>query len=252
MISIRSAILGVAIAVLGSVGAMAASTTALKPIEPAAFQAALDGLVKDLMVPGALVLVRTPQGEFVFGSGATELGGADRPRADTHFRIASNTKTMAAAVIVLLAQEGKLHFDDPVSKYVSGVPNGEHITIAQLLKMRSGLYNYTAPPEIAESLDREPTKSLTPEELLAIAFKHPPVFAPGHEFDYCNTNYVLLGLVAEKVEGEGLAKIFQTRLFGPLGMKETLLPADTSNTIPEPYSHGYLYGGASYALGDAA
>ena len=105
-----------------------------------------------------------------------------------------------------------------------GVPNGDNITIAELLKMRSGLYNYTAAPELAESLDRDPTKVWTPEELLAIAFKRPPYFAPGTEFDYCNTNYALLGLIAEKLEGKPLAKIFQDRLFGPLGMKHTLLP----------------------------
>ena len=61
---------------------------------------------------------------------------------------------MTAAVIVLLAQEGKLRFDDPVSKYVEDVPNGDNITISELLKMRSGLYNYTSAPELAESLDR--------------------------------------------------------------------------------------------------
>ena len=208
-------------------------------------------MAKELMLPGAMVLLRTPQGDFVFGYGTTELGGTNPPRADTHFRAASNTKTMTAAVIVLLAQEGKLGFDDPVSKYVQGVPNGDDITIAELLKMRSGLYNYTSAPELAESLDRDPTRVWTPEELLAIAFKRPPVFAPGAEYEYCNTNYVLLGLIAEKIEGAPLAKIFQDRLFGPLGMKHTLLPASTSNAIPEPYAHGYLYGSSSYALADA-
>jgi D-alanyl-D-alanine carboxypeptidase len=82
-----------------------------------------------------MVLLRTPQGNLAFGYGATELGGTTPPRADTHFRAASNTKTMTAAVIVLLVQEGKLRFDDPVSKYVEGVPNGDNITISQLLKM---------------------------------------------------------------------------------------------------------------------
>jgi CubicO group peptidase (beta-lactamase class C family) len=154
----------------------------------------------------------------------------------THFRAASNTKTMTAAVIVLLVQEGKLRFDDPVSKYVEGVPNGDNITISQLLKMRSGLYNYTSAPELRESLDHDPTKVWTPQELLAIAFKRPTIFAPGNGYDYCNTNYALLGLIAEKLEGAPLAKIFQDRLFGPLGMKHTLLPANTSSTIPEPYS----------------
>ena len=103
----------------------------------------MEAIGKELMLPGAMVLLRTPQGDFAFGYGATELGGTTPPRADTHFRAASNTKTMTAAVILLLAQEGKLGFDDPVSKYVEGVPNGDAITIAELLKMRSGLYNYT-------------------------------------------------------------------------------------------------------------
>jgi D-alanyl-D-alanine carboxypeptidase len=113
------------------------------------------------------------------------------------------------------------------------------------------LYNYTSVPELAESLDHDPTRVWAPEELLAIAFKRAPLFAPGKEYGYCNTNYTLLGLIVEKLEGAPLAKVLQDRLFGPLGMKRTLLPANTSNAIPEPYSHGYLYGSSSYALVDA-
>jgi D-alanyl-D-alanine carboxypeptidase len=230
---------------------MAASTPALKPIDSAALQATVEGAAKELLLPGAMVLLHTPQGNFVFGYGTTELGVTDPPRAETHFRAASNTKTMTAAVIVRLVQEGKLSFDDLISKYVQGVPNGDKITIRHLIKMRSGLYNYTNAPELAESLDHDPHKVWTMEEVLDMAFKRPPHFAPGAAFEYNNTNYILLGLVAEKIEGQPLASIFQNRLFGPLGMKNTLLPVSTSNAIPEPYSHGYLYGSASYALVDA-
>jgi D-alanyl-D-alanine carboxypeptidase len=245
-------ILGLAVIVACFAGsAMGASTPALKPIDPVALQSTVEGLGKELLLPGAMVLLHTPQGDFVFGYGTTELGVTNPPRANTHFRAASNTKTMTAAVIVQLVQEGKLGFNDPVSKYVQGVPNGGNITIDQLLKMRSGLYNYTNAPELAASLDRDPTKFWTSEELRAIAFERPPLFAPGVEYDYCNTNYLLLGLIAEKIEGQPLASIFQNRLFGPMGIKNTVLPAITSNTIPEPYSHGYLYGSASYALVDA-
>jgi D-alanyl-D-alanine carboxypeptidase len=245
-------ILGIVVVVACSAGsAMGASTPALKRIDSVALQATVEGLAKELLLPGAMVLLHTPQGDFVFGYGTTELGVTNPPRADTHFRAASNTKTMAAAVIVQLAQEGKLRFDDPISKYVQDVPNGDNITIGQLLKMRSGLYNYSNAPEVAESLDHDPDKVWTSEELRAIAFKRPPLFAPGAEFDYCNTNYLLLGLVAEKIEGQPLVSIFQNRLFGPLGIKNTVLPASTSNAIPEPYSHGYLYGSSSYALVDA-
>jgi D-alanyl-D-alanine carboxypeptidase len=243
--------LGLVAAIACSVSATAEAATNLKPFEPVALQGVVEAAAKKLLLPAAMVLLRTPQGDFAFGYGATELGGTTSPRATTHFRVASNTKTMTAAVIVLLVQEGKLRFDDPVSKYIEGVPNGGDITISELLKMRSGLYNYTSAPELGESLDHDPTRVWTPQELLAIAFKRPAIFAPGKEYDYCNTNYALLGLIAEKLDGAPLAEIFQDRLFGPLDMKHTLLPANTSNTIPEPYSHGYLYGSSSYALVDA-
>src|SRR5689334_22862236 len=85
------------------------------------------------------------------------------------------------AMVVLRTQDGKLTFSDPVSKYVPGVPDGDHITIAQLLTMRSGLFNYTAASEFAETLDADPAKAWTPQEGLAIAFAHPREFAPGAE-----------------------------------------------------------------------
>ena len=245
-------ILAIIVGVVCATGsAMAASTPGLKPIDPAALQATIERLAKELMLPGAMVVLTTPQGNVVFGYGTTELGATNPPRADIHFRAASNTKTMTAAVIVQLVQEGKLSFDDLISKYVDGVPNGDEITIRQIITMRSGLYNFTNAPELAESLDKDPDKVWTADEVLGMAFKRPPDFAPGAEFEYSNTNYYLLGLVAEKIDGKPLSTIFQDRLFGPLGMKNTALPPSTSNTIPKPYSHGYLYGSTSYALADA-
>ncbi len=227
-----------------------AGTSALKPIDQAALQTMVDNTARELLIPGAVILLRTPQGEFTVTYGTTLLGTTTPPRADTHFRIASNTKTMTAAVIMQLVQENKLSLDDPLSKYVPGVPNGDNITIAKLLEMRSGLYNYTYAPEVSASLDQDPTKVWSPTEVLAIAFAHPPNFPPGTAFEYCNTNYALLGLVAEKLDDKPLAACFQERLFGPLGLKDTLLPASTSNTLPEPYSHGYMYGGSVFALTD--
>jgi D-alanyl-D-alanine carboxypeptidase len=227
-----------------------AGSSALKTIDPAALQATVDATAHELLIPGAVVVLRTPQGDFTAFSGTTLRGTESPPGADTHFRIASNTKTMTAAVIVLLAQEGKLKFSDPVSKYVPNVPNGENITIAQLLTMRSGLYNYTNAPEFATTLDADPTKVWTPQEVLTIAFRHPPEFPPGTAYEYDNTNYALLGLVAEQVDGKPLAKDFQDRLFGPLGMRHTTLPASDDNSMPDPYSHGYMYGGTAFALTD--
>src|SRR5690349_23885780 len=200
-------------------------SSALKPIDPNAFQAVLDGAAKKLMVPGALVLLRTPHGNFTAAYGTTELGTSTPPASNTHFRIASNTKTMTAALIVLLAQDGKLKFSDRVSDYVVNVPNGENITVAELLKMRSGLYGYSADPGLAAVMDADPAKAWTPQEVLDIAFRHPPLFAPDASYDYSNTNYALHGLIAEKVGGRPLGQQLQERLFGPFGLKQTSLPA---------------------------
>ena len=163
----------------GSTTAAPMAGSGLKPISQAALQSLIDATARELLVPGAVVLLRTPQGDFTAASGTNQLNTKNPPRADTHFRIASNTKTMTAAVIMQLAQESKLGLNDPVSKYVPGVPNGDNITIAQLLEMRSGLYNYTNDPIISATIDTDPAKVWTPAELLAIAFAHPPNFPPG-------------------------------------------------------------------------
>lgn len=233
---------------LGSTAAAVAAPPALKHIDKSALAAVLDATMRQLMVPGAVVLLQTPQGNFTFTPGTTVLGRAIAPSADTYFRIASNTKTMTAAVIMQLAQENRLRLGDPASKYVAGVPNGRNITIAELLEMRSGLYNYTNSPKLAAGLDGNPGKVWSEQELLNIAVAHPPNFAPGAQYEYCNTNYLLLGMIVERLDRKSLAESMRSRLFGPLGMVHTFLPPRTDATLPSPYSHGYLYGSSSVAL----
>jgi D-alanyl-D-alanine carboxypeptidase len=238
----------------GSIPAASAGATtpplpsALRPVDPAELQATVDRVMTENHIPGAVVLLRTPQGEFVVNRGTTELGTQIVPTVDTHVRIASITKSLTAAVILQLVQEGELALEDPISKYVDGVPNGDDITIGLLLEMRSGLFGFTADAAIADSLDNTPTRVWTPQELLDVAFTHPTNFAPDERYEYSNTNYVLLGLVAEEVDGKPLAQSMQERLFGPLGMRDTLLPPADSNAIPAPSSHGYAYGQSATVL----
>src|SRR6266850_3487106 len=128
---IGSLLVGAALLIAGCTIVTTPSTqtaSALKPIDQAALQSLVDTTIKELLIPGAVVLLRTPQGDFTAASGTTQLNTTNPPRADTYFRIASNTKTMTAAVIMQLAQESKLGLNDPVSKYVPGVPNGDNIT----------------------------------------------------------------------------------------------------------------------------
>ncbi|KUI38540.1 serine hydrolase [Mycobacterium sp. GA-2829] len=226
------------------------SEPALRTIDPRALQQVVQRLADELTVPGAFVLVHTPQGRYDAAAGTTEVGTRTPPTAGTHFRIASNTKTFTAALIVLLAQDGRIRFTDPVTAYVPDVPNGENITVADLLTMRSGLYGYTQDPSLAQVMDAEPAKSWTPAEVLAIAYRHPPQFPPDTAYEYSNTNYALLGLIAEKAGGRTLSEQFRDRLFEPVGLTKTSLPAADDTAMPAPYSHGYMYGGSFYALAD--
>ena len=227
------------------------ASPALRSIDEAALKAVVEKATKDMLVPGAVVAIRTPQGSYTAAVGTTELGKQTPPEMNTHFRIASNSKTMTAALVVLLAQDGKLKFTDPVSAYVPDVPNGANITVAELLKMRSGLYNYTNAPEFSAELDADLAKAWTPREVLDIAFAHPPNDPPDTAYEYDNTNYALLGLIAEKAGGRPLEEQLQERLFGPLGLQQTSLPAaDEASAMPTPYSHGYMYGGSAFAMVD--
>ncbi len=199
--------------------------------------------MKDNVIPGAVVLIASPdQGDWTGTFGTGTLGEDDPITVADHFRVGSNTKTMTSTVILQLVQEGKLALDDPIGKYIDGVPNGDKITIAQLSEMRSGLYSYSFDPKFNQTLDEEPQKVWTPQELLDIAFAHPVNFAPGAEYDYSNTNIVLLGLVIEKLTGLSAAAAFQERIFTPLGMKDTSLPAADDASIPGPHPQGYSFG----------
>jgi D-alanyl-D-alanine carboxypeptidase len=194
-------------------------------------------------IPGAVVLIRSrDRGDWSGTFGTGTLGQQAPLSPADHFRVGSNTKTMTVTVILQLLQEGRLRLDDPISQYVPGVPNGNQITLAQLAEMRSGLFSYTFDRGFNETLDRDPGKAWAPRELLAIGFGHPVNFAPGAQFEYCNTNTVLLGLVVEKVTGMPAARAFQERIFTPLALTQTSLPAATDAAIADPHPRGYMFG----------
>ncbi|WP_441249513.1 serine hydrolase domain-containing protein [Kitasatospora sp. McL0602] len=228
--------LGAPVGVQGVPGVRAAATP------PFAEQLTPDliAMMQRLRIPGAIVSVSTPE----WGTWTTTLGTGDLAtgapiRTDQHLRVGSITKTFTATVVLQLVQEGRLTLDDPVSAFRPEVPDGEHITVRQLLQMTSGLYNYSEDPAFNERLDQRPESEWTPQELLDIAFGHPAYFPPGGGWHYSNTNYVLLGLIAEQLTGRPLARLFQERIFNPVGMHETTLDSDA--TIPEPHAEGYQF-----------
>lgn len=228
---------------------MSAAASGGLPEYAAGLRASLEDVVENTVVPSAMVVVRSGQfGDATFTFGNTELGGAQPVSTKDHFRVGSVTKTMTATVILQLVQEGRLALDDPVSDYVVSVPDGDTITIGQLLDMRSGLYSYTEDPGWSNAVEVEPHRVWTPQELLDIAFAYPADFAPGSSWHYTNTNYILLGLIMEQVTGQTASEVFEQRLFAPLHMDDTVLPALEDPSIPVPFVHGYHYGSFDQAL----
>jgi D-alanyl-D-alanine carboxypeptidase len=151
----------------------------------------ISGAMRDLAIPGAVVLVRTPTEEYREAFGTRVVRADDPVQVGDHFRVGSNTKTMTGTVVLQLVQEGRIALTDPISKYRPDVPNGGNITIAQMLDMRSGLYSYTELEPFNKILDEDPTRAWQPEELVALGLAQPPYFPPGQGYHYSNTNTVL-------------------------------------------------------------
>ena len=208
----------------------------------AALQPQLDKLMKDLSITGAGVLIRSPAGDWSTAMGTRTWHGTDPVTIADHIRIGSNTKPMTGTVILQLVDEGKISLDDPVSKYRPDVPNGDNITITQLLNMSSGLGNYTVDPVLNEQQDNNPGRAWTPDELLAMGYAQPVKFPPGQGYYYSNTNTVLLGVIIEQLTGMPVAEAFQQRIFDPLGLTETSFPAITDATVPDPHPTFYTWG----------
>lgn len=156
---------------------------------------------------------------------------------DHYVRIGSITKTFVGVATLQLVDEGKIKLDDPVSKYVNKVPQGDIITLRLLGNMRSGLPNYSENKTFDSIILASPAKRWTRDELLKVAFSEPNMFAPDTDYHYSNTNTVLLGLVIEKVTGKKLAEYLSQNIFAPLKLTHTSYPTDKN--LPKPYAHGY-------------
>jgi CubicO group peptidase (beta-lactamase class C family) len=186
--------------------------------------------------PGVAILVAR-DGKLLFSHG---YGLADREKQvpatpETPFLIGSVTKQFTAAAILHLQQDGKLSIDEHLAKYFPQYPDGDKITLRQLLHHTSGLHNYTAHPDFLARVVRP----IAPSDLLAWFQDDPPDFPPGEQFEYCNTGYVLLGQIVEKVSGLPLGDYFQKQFFGPLGMHDT--GTFHNATPPDRAAKGYSF-----------
>ncbi|WP_067531957.1 serine hydrolase domain-containing protein [Nocardia crassostreae] len=249
-----------ALAGLGVVAVLAASAcgTGGSETEPNGANAALTQALESLVragFPGVQAVIDGPGGHRIVTKGAGDLATGAPFADDARVRIGSNTKTFVSTVVLQLAAEGRIELDAPVERYLPGVVrgngnDGNRITVRQLLQHTSGLPDYLGGggPDIKAAPDTPQLEVLTdavrwrhyqPEELVRIAMSMPPQYEPGAKSVYTNTNYILLGVLIEKVTGKPAAAAITTRIIEPLGLRDTYVPADGETGIRGPHPVGY-------------
>ncbi|MFT7838690.1 serine hydrolase domain-containing protein [Saccharothrix sp. BKS2] len=192
----------------------------------------LDSWVDQRWASAALVRVEDDTG--------TRAHAAGEARVDGHFRIGSVTKTFVATVVLQLVDEGRVRLDDPIARYVDGVPRGGEITVRQVLSHSSGLYDYAHGEGWSTNRWRgaERFRHHEPRQLLDEAFRHPSHFDPGTSWRYSNTNYVVAGALVERVTGRPYGVEVTDRIVKPLGLRHTSVPGDRPG-LPRPHARGY-------------
>jgi D-alanyl-D-alanine carboxypeptidase len=224
----------------------AQATGDFSPGEAAVLQAIVASGGGAANLPGLAVGVWVPgRGTYVQTIGTGDLATDSPLQVSSHFRIASITKTFVATAILQLVDEKRISLSDHLARYISGIPYGDQITIAQLLGMTSGVYDYVNDADFSSSYVANPLLPFSLSQVIDIISKpgNKPLFPPGTDIAYDNSGYYLLGAIAEKVSGQPLSQLIAKKITGPLGLSQTSYP-DTP-AIPDPFSRGYLVEAAS-------
>jgi D-alanyl-D-alanine carboxypeptidase len=227
-------------------------------------QRVLDGLVlgSERIAPGATAYVSGPNGTWRGSAGVADLRSGERIDPDARMRLESVSKIYTAALVVALAQQGRLRLGDAVERWVPGLlPYGDRITVRQLLTMRSGMIDnndiarrptfYLTHVEdmslrarlasLARRVSADPTREVSPTWWIRWAAWEPLLFEPGTDFHYSNIGYEVLGLVAARAASASLPELYRREIFEPLGLHETAY--DPQGPIAGPHARGYLLGG---------
>jgi CubicO group peptidase (beta-lactamase class C family) len=228
----------------------------LSPAQISAIDTAAEKALKTTGVPAAsIAIVRDGQIVYTHAYGTQRAGVPARTEA--RYKIASISKQFTAAALLLLAEDGKLSLDDPVSKYLPDLTRAHEVKLRQLLSHTSGYRDFW--PQDFPFVDME--QPTTPAHILDKWARTPLDFDPGARWQYSNTGYVIAGQIVEKVAGQPLFDFLKTRMFDRLGMHPVAQDTGMTDADPPGY-HRYALGpvlieqqsapGWLYAAGDLA
>jgi D-alanyl-D-alanine carboxypeptidase len=213
-------------------------------VDEAALQSILDEWRTDVDVYGATLSIRVPDhGDIHLASGIDDRDPDTPMPTDGIYRIDSITKTFVATTALQLVDEGRLSLDEPVRAWLPELPKAEDVTLAMLLDHTSGLGSWGGPnasesaqADWKQTMLADPTRSFTPEEVLAKHLEQPPVGQPGEAFVYGNAGYAALGLLIERELDQDLATVIEERITEPLSLTDTFL----SDGSTKPTRHGWF------------
>jgi len=199
----------------------------------------IDAIFHPLVTPGApgLAVIVLKNGNPIFkqGYGLADLDTGTRIASDTDFRLASFTKQFTASCIMLLVHDGKLHYEDTLTKIFPGFPaHGSTITVRMLLTHTSGLKDYEDLYAAQfPGMDDRKIPQIKDAQILALMEQQSATdFAPGTKWRYSNTGYALLAMIVEKVSNKPFGEFLRERIFVPLGMTGTLAYEEGKNQVP--------------------
>jgi D-alanyl-D-alanine carboxypeptidase len=181
-------------------------------------KAAQDVLAHTGVPSASVAIVKDGAIAYVQAYGAARLDPNTQARSEMRYSIGSISKQFTAAAILLLQEDRKLSLDDKVAKYVPNLTRGNEVSIRQLLSHTSGYQDYW-PQDYVPPFMLQP---ITTEKILDLWARKPLDFDPGTKWQYSNTNYVIAGLIIEKVSRMPLLQFLQKRVFAPLGMKSVM------------------------------
>lgn len=201
-----------------------------------------DSIIQNTTVPGIVALVVDHQRgiDWMYTAGVSNKDTQAQMDSSFTFRIASNTKTFTGTVLLQLVDEGKLTLNDKLSKYFPDYPKSDSITVAMLLNMSSGVFDYFYDEQFLDSYLTNPLKVYSPLELALIAGSNLFTNNPGTGWAYSNTNYILLGMVIEKITGNAVGEEINNRILLPMQLTSTGY-LYTGADFPGPHAHGYYF-----------
>jgi D-alanyl-D-alanine carboxypeptidase len=228
----------------------AATTAAAPTTQPVATgasasdrSAVLDQSVRELAAmpggpPGVIVVVQLGDRRTVHVAGVADVKTGAAPGVNDHMRIASVAKALSGATALALVDQGTLSLDDTIGKWLPQQPKPwARVTLRQLLNHTSGLPDFVRNKEFGDAFLSSPGKAPEPASLIAFAANEPLTFAPGSEYQYTNSDNVVVGLMIEAATGRPYAQVLEDLVLTPLSLDDTSLPSGVD--LPAPYIHGY-------------